>query len=146
MLTAFFFVLYHVPPSGERKIQMFYKIANVCVRACVRTCVRACVRVCNSLYRDFALKDILKLQRAQYCLARVITRSHRFSHLAPLLKSLHWLPARYRIIFKSFALPIKHFHPNNQLIYIHCSLLQDSTDSFDHLILIYALFLVLRQV
>ena len=30
----------------------------------------------------------------------VVTRSPRFFHSVPLLKSLHWLPVRYRIIFK----------------------------------------------
>ena len=30
---------------------------------------------------------------------------------------------------------VKSFHQSNQHIYMHCSLLQDSPDSFDHLIL-----------
>ena len=57
---------------------------------------------CNSLYHKIALKDILKLQRVQNCLARVFTRSSLslFSHSVPLLKSLHWLPVRYRIFIK----------------------------------------------
>ena len=45
-------------------------------------------------------KDIAKLQRVQFFLARVVTRSPRFSRSVPLLKSLHWLPVHYRIIFK----------------------------------------------
>ena len=36
----------------------------------------------------------------QNCLARVVTKSSRFFHITPLLKSLHWLPVRYRIKFK----------------------------------------------
>ena len=55
---------------------------------------------CNSLLHNIAIKDITKLQRVQNCLARVVTRSPRFSHSLLLLKSLHWLPVRYRIIFK----------------------------------------------
>ena len=31
---------------------------------------------------------------------KVVTKSPRFSHLVPLLKSLHWLPIRHHIIFK----------------------------------------------
>ena len=54
----------------------------------------------NSLYHNIVLKGILKLQRVQSCLARVVTRSPRFSDLVLLLKSLHWLPVQYRIIFK----------------------------------------------
>ena len=55
---------------------------------------------CNSLLYNTANKDIARLQRVQNCLARVVTRSPRFSSSVPLLKSLHWLPANYRIIFK----------------------------------------------
>jgi len=55
---------------------------------------------CNSLLNHTANKDIPKLQRVQNCLARVVTRSSRFSRSVPLLKSLHWLPVHYRIIFK----------------------------------------------
>ena len=55
---------------------------------------------CNSLLHNIAIKDITKLQCVQNCLARVVTRSPRFSRSVPLLKSLHWLPVRYRIIFK----------------------------------------------
>ena len=52
---------------------------------------------CNSLLYNTANKA--KLQRVQYFLARVVTHS-RFSHSVPLLKSLHWLPVHYCIIFK----------------------------------------------
>ena len=55
---------------------------------------------CNSLLYNTANKDIAILQRVQNCLARVVTRSPRFSRSVPLLKSLHWLPVHYRIIFK----------------------------------------------
>ena len=50
---------------------------------------------CNSLLYNTANKDIARLQRVQNCLARVVSRSPRFSSSVPLLKSMH-----YRIIFK----------------------------------------------
>ena len=59
---------------------------------------------CNSLYRNIALKDILKLQHVQHCLPTVITRFICFSHSAPLLKPLHRFPVRYCIIFKICAI------------------------------------------
>ena len=55
---------------------------------------------CNSLLFNITNKDIAKLQRVQNCLARVVTRSPRFSRSVPLLKSLHWPPVHYSIIFK----------------------------------------------
>ena len=47
---------------------------------------------CNSLYHNIALKDILKFQSVQNCLARVVTQSPRFSHSLSLLKSLPLAP------------------------------------------------------
>ena len=60
------------------------------------------LRYCHSLYHNIALKDIMKLQaqRMQNCLSRVVTKSPRFSHSVPLLKSIHWQPILHRIIFK----------------------------------------------
>ena len=59
---------------------------------------------CNSLYHNIGLNDILKLLRVQNCLSRVVTLSPHFSHSVLLLKSLHCLPIRYRIIFKICAI------------------------------------------
>ena len=55
---------------------------------------------CNSVLFNVTEKEISKLQGVQNCLARVVTKSPRFCHKTPLLKSLHWLPVRYRIKFK----------------------------------------------
>jgi len=65
----------------------------------------------NSLLYNIASKDILKLECVQNCLARVVTRSPRFSHSVPLLKSLHrtWFPVQSRIILNSALFPIKLF-------------------------------------
>ena len=54
---------------------------------------------CNSVLYNTANKDIAKLQRVHFILGRVVTLSH-FSRSVSLLKSLHWLPVHYRIIFK----------------------------------------------
>ena len=32
--------------------------------------------------------------------ARVVTHARKFDHITPVLKQLHWLPVRYRIVFK----------------------------------------------
>ena len=55
---------------------------------------------CNSLLHEIPAKDLQKLQRVQNCLARVVTKAPRFSRSIPLLKSLHWLPIKFRIQFK----------------------------------------------
>ena len=67
-------------------------------------------------YHNIALKDILKLQCVQNCLARVITRSPRFSHSVPLGKSLHWLP-----VIGSLSLAPCHWLPvRNRIIFKIC--------------------------
>jgi hypothetical protein len=62
---------------------------------------------CNSLLRGIADKDLLKLQRVQNCLARVVTKSGRFAPSLPLRRSLHWLPISFRIEFKIGVLTYK---------------------------------------
>ena len=41
-----------------------------------------------------------RFQQIQNTTARIVTRTSRFSHITPILKSLHWLPVIYRINFK----------------------------------------------
>lgn len=72
---------------------------------------------CNSIYFNIADREISKLQRVQNSLARVVTRSPRFCHITPLLKSLHWLPVQYRIRFKICVLTYQSLC-NNQPTYI----------------------------
>ena len=93
---------------------MSFTVANTIATALVSSRLD----YCNSLYYNIALKDILILQRVQNCLARVVTRSPRFSLSAPLLKSLHWLPVRYRIVFKICTITYPALSPK-QPAYLH---------------------------
>ena len=67
---------------------------------------------CNSLLYNIPEKDIAKLQRVQNCLARVVTKAPRFSRSVPLLKSLHWLPIKFRIHFKICTLTFRALTDN----------------------------------
>ena len=70
---------------------------------------------CNFPFHNIVLKRVMNLQRVHNYLARVFTRSLRFSNSVSLLKSMHWLPVRYPIIFK-----INHLYRSNQLkTYFH---------------------------
>ena len=62
---------------------------------------------CNSLFRSLSSKNITRLQNIQNCLARFVSGVSRFSHVSPILKSLHWLPVQQRIIFKTLLLTYK---------------------------------------
>ena len=55
---------------------------------------------CNSLLSGITESDLTKLQRVLNRLARVVTKSPPFTRSVPLLRSLHWLPVKYRVHFK----------------------------------------------
>ena len=65
---------------------------------------------CNSLLSGIAESDLTKLQRVLNRLACVVTKSPPFTGSAPLLRSLHWLPVKYRVHFKICLLTYKAVH------------------------------------
>jgi hypothetical protein len=62
---------------------------------------------CNSLLYGVPDYQINCLQRLQNIAARIVTRCDRRDHITPVLKSLHWLPVKYRIDFKILLLVYK---------------------------------------
>ena len=62
---------------------------------------------------------LAKLQRLQNAAARVVTLSNKYSHITPVLKSLHWLPVEKRVVFKIILLLFHCMHgsapPHNLL-------------------------------
>jgi len=50
------------------------------------------------------------LQWVQYAAARLILGLSRQSHITPALQQLHWLPVKFRIIFKVDTLMHNIFH------------------------------------
>ena len=65
--------------------------------------------------------DLTGLQRVQNQLARLVTTSPSFTRSIPLLRSLHWLPVRFRILFKINLLTFKTLR-EKQPVYIHSML------------------------
>ena len=69
---------------------------------------------CNSLLFGIAETDLTKLQRILNRLARVVTKSPPFTRSVPLLRSLYWLPVKYRVHFPRSACflswPSSHRH------------------------------------
>ena len=50
---------------------------------------------------------INKLQLVQNSAARLVRSARRQEHITPILRSLHWLPVHFRIIFKILLLTYK---------------------------------------
>jgi len=46
----------------------------------------------------------------QNAAARLIFEESKYCHVTPLLKSLHWLPVKYKIIFKVLLITFKAIH------------------------------------
>ncbi|KAI4901480.1 hypothetical protein NFI96_000627 [Prochilodus magdalenae] len=62
---------------------------------------------CNSLLAGFPPWAIRPLQLVQNAAARLIFSLPKFTHVTPLLRSLHWLPVVARIGFKTLMLAYK---------------------------------------
>jgi len=54
---------------------------------------------CNYVLAGLA-STLAPLQRVQNAVARLVLNRDRRSHITPALQQLHWLPVKYRIIFK----------------------------------------------
>ncbi len=52
-------------------------------------------------------KTIKHLQFIQNTAARILTRTRKYEHITPVLRSLHWLPVTFRIDFKALLLVYK---------------------------------------
>lgn len=52
---------------------------------------------CNSVIYDLPKTHVSRLQLIQNMLARIVTRTSKFSHILPILQSLHWLKINQRM-------------------------------------------------
>ena len=73
---------------------------------------------CRSLLYSIADIDLRRLQRVQNQLARLVTKFPPFTRSLPLLRSLHWLPVRFRILLKINLLTYKTLR-ERQPVYRH---------------------------
>ena len=62
---------------------------------------------CNSLLYGIPNYQIQKLQRVQNAAARLVSCCHKYDHITPVLRHLHWLPVDQRINYKILLLTFK---------------------------------------
>ena len=77
--------------------------------------VLSCLDYCNGLYIGLPLKRLYKLQLA---LNRLISGTHRYSHITLVLQHLNWLPITKRCQFRILILTFKAFINKHLNIYI----------------------------
>ena len=73
-------------------------------KALVQAFVLSRLDYCNSLLYGCCKSSLYKLQLVQNQAARLISYVHKWDHITPVLRSLHWLPIVYRIQFKILVL------------------------------------------
>jgi len=59
---------------------------------------------CNGLLAGVSNQLLQRLQVVQNAASRLVIGARRSEHLSPILRDLHWLPVRQRIIFKTAVL------------------------------------------
>ncbi len=65
---------------------------------------------CNALLIRIPGKSLQKLQYIQNSAARILMRVRKYDHITPILKSLHWLPVSFRIVYKVSLLTHQCIH------------------------------------
>ena len=65
---------------------------------------------CNSILLGLPSYELEKLQRLQNTAARLTVRAKKSTHITPVLKSLHWLPVKEKIVFKIVLVTYKILH------------------------------------
>ena len=88
-----------------RRIQKY--LSQESARTQVHAFIIGRIDYCNGLLFALPSFHLLKLQRLQNAAARLITNVPRYSHITPVLRSLHWLPVKFRIDFKILLLTFK---------------------------------------
>jgi len=68
------------------------------------------VDYCNGLLTGLPKKTISCSSNRTLHTARFLTRTRKYEHITPVLRSLHWLPVTFRIDFKVLLLAYKSFN------------------------------------
>lgn len=94
---------YHLRRISQIRKCLSVKTAEIIVHALVGSRLD----YCNSLLFGITGVQLSRLQRVQNAAARVVFGRRKYDHITPDLIKLHWLPVKYRIVFKILLLVFK---------------------------------------
>jgi len=97
-------------------------------RTLVQACIASRLDYCNAVLHGITDNLLQQLQFVQNAVARLVTHTGRCEHITPVLRELHWLPVRRRVVFKIATLVFKALN-NLAPPYLvdDCTLVSDDT-------------------
>ena len=101
--SAAFYHLYNI-----RRIQKYFTKEST--ETLIHAYISSRLDYCNSLLYGTPACHLHKLQRVQNAAARLVFQEKKYCRITLLFKSLHWLPVKYRIIFKILLITFKAIH------------------------------------
>ena len=97
---------YHL--HNIRRIRKFLSQEATCT--IMHAFITSQIDYCNSLMNGLPENLIKKLQRVQNTAARLVFNLRKYDRITPALVTLHWLPVKYRIEFKTLLIVFKWLH------------------------------------
>ena len=97
---------YHL--HNIRRIRKFLSQEATCT--IINAFIASQIDYCNSLMNGLPENLFKKLQRVQNTAARLVFNLRKYDHITPALVTLHWLPVKYRIEFKTLLIDFKGLH------------------------------------
>ena len=86
-------------PPYIRNIGKIRKFRNTdTIKSAIVSPVTSRLDYCNGLLCGITDELLCRLQKVQNNAARVVSGSKKYNHITPVLKDLHWLPIRKKII------------------------------------------------
>ena len=85
-------------------------LTSSAVKTLVHAFISSRLDYCNVLLAGVTDGVLSKLQTVQNAAARLITGSRKYDHITPVLRGLHWLPVRQRVVYRTVMTVYKCLH------------------------------------
>ncbi len=104
----------HITSVCKSANYLLYKISHIkkhltpdALKTAIHSLVASKIDYSNSLLSGLPKYQVARLQHIMNCVARIISGMPMFEHIKPVLRTLHWLPVEFHIMFKIACLAYK---------------------------------------